>query len=93
MRSCPLSFYSTIFLISKLSFFEYISGVNSANFVNFLKKSPNFQYDKIEKKYWHAIPLCSHIASIVRMPNVRSIGRLLVSMVSTLEFIENFTRP
>jgi len=75
MRSCPLSFYSTIFVISKLeidNFFEYISGVNSANFVNFWKKSPNFQYDKIEEKHW-----CSHITSIVRMPNGRSLGRLI----------------
>jgi hypothetical protein len=60
MRSYPLSFYSTIFVISKLkidNFFGYISGVNSANFVNFLKKSPNFQYDKIEEKHWSCHPI------------------------------------
>jgi hypothetical protein len=75
MRSCPLLFYSTIFVILKLKIdnvLKYISGVNSANFVNFWKKSPNFQYDKIEEKQW-----CSHIASIVRMPDTRSLGRLI----------------
>jgi hypothetical protein len=54
MRSCPLLFFSTIFVISKLTideFFEYISSENSVNFVSFLKKSPNFQYEKIEEKH------------------------------------------
>jgi hypothetical protein len=54
MRSCPLLFFSAIFVISKLKivkFFEYISSENSANFVSLLKKSPNFQYDKIEEKH------------------------------------------
>jgi hypothetical protein len=80
MRSCPLSFYSTIFVISKLkidNFLGYISGVNSANFVNFLKKSTNFNMTKLKENTGHAIPLCSHTTSIVRMPNVRSLGRLI----------------
>jgi hypothetical protein len=63
--------------------------VNSANFVNVLKKSPNFQYDNLKKNIGHAIPLCSHTTSIVRMPNARSLGRLLVSMVSNLEFMNS----
>jgi hypothetical protein len=80
MRSCPLWFYSTIFVITKLkfdNFFEYISGVNSANFVNFWKTSPNFQHDKIEEKHWSWHSIVLHITSIVRMPNARSLGRLI----------------
>jgi len=43
----------------------------------------------LKKNTGHAIPLCSHITSIVRMPNVRSLGRLLVSMVSNPEFMNS----
>jgi hypothetical protein len=48
---------STVVFLNNLSFqtknwifFWYISGENLANFFNFLRKSPNFQYDKIEEK-------------------------------------------
>jgi len=47
-------FFSTNFVISKVKidkFFEYMFSENSANFVSFLKKSPNFQYDEIEEKH------------------------------------------
>jgi hypothetical protein len=42
---------------------KYISGVNSANFGNFLKKSPNFQHNKIQEKHWscHSILLTYYI--------------------------------
>ncbi len=32
---------------------------------------------KLKKNTGHAIPLCSHTISIVGMPNVRSLGRLI----------------
>jgi len=32
---------------------------------------------KLKKNTGHAIPLCSHITSIIRMPNARSLGRLI----------------
>ncbi len=45
-----------------------------------------FNMTKLKKNTGHAISFYSHITSIVRMPNVRSLGRLLVFMVSNLEF-------
>jgi hypothetical protein len=32
---------------------------------------------KLKKNTGHATPLCSHTTSIVRMPKVRSLGRLI----------------
>jgi hypothetical protein len=61
-------FFSTIFVISKLKIeknLKYISSENSANFVSFLKKSPNFQYDKIEEKNWSKAFYGAHILHLL----------------------------